>query len=625
MGISGLLPQLRPAMKLISLSALRGERVGVDANVWIHRGTYACAAELALGQPTDAYVHYCRKLCVLLRQNGVFPVLVFDGHSIPAKSITSQKRRTAREDAQFRLDHIVEDVRELEFLVQKSSDAELLQRLGEARYSLEKEAQRAVGVTAEMVERVIAEMRGIEGVEVLRAPYEADAQLAYLAQQKLVSAVITEDSDLIAYACPRVLCKFDPNTSSVQQLAWEDIKEVRPAKGSKHKFSLVGFDSKMFLHMCILLGVDYLEGLHGIGIVTANHLIGFLKDGARAIKHLRVNRIKGVVIPDGYEALFRQAEATFLHQRVWCPTRRCLVHLTEPLPADFEFSVDDCCGPPMSPPEALAWVGCGAEPAAFAPLPVLPAAGAPPPAFDFSRVPRGVPPARSPAKGRGTPRRRDERLPARQAADATDYSVPPPPPPAEWRARVAAQFDDEVAPFAASSPPPPPREEEAKDLCDDLLAMAAAPRHAEAPPAACGGLSCATSRHTTQTAAPRAGVAAQRRTNPFAARAKPKLLPGHAAIPRDPSCERRATPVPLASPPHKRGGGEAEEEAAGGKRRRVEAEESAPTRATRKHTARSSRGEASAAEGTPPLAAAMRRAQASASRSVRRRGSPSEA
>lgn len=36
------------------------------------------------------------------------------------------------------------------------------------------------------------------------APYEADAQMTFLAVSKQVEAVITEDSDLIPFGCPRV-------------------------------------------------------------------------------------------------------------------------------------------------------------------------------------------------------------------------------------------------------------------------------------------------------------------------------------------------------------------------------------------------------------------------------------
>ena len=51
-------------------------------------------------------------------------------------------------------------------------------------------------------------------MEFLVAPYEADSQLAHLAchvppAQGGVAAVLTEDSDLVAYGCPRIIFKCD--------------------------------------------------------------------------------------------------------------------------------------------------------------------------------------------------------------------------------------------------------------------------------------------------------------------------------------------------------------------------------------------------------------------------------
>jgi 5'-3' exonuclease len=43
-----------------------------------------------------------------------------------------------------------------------------------------------------------------DNVEYVVAPYEADAQMAFLARNGHVDLVITEDSDLIAYGCPQV-------------------------------------------------------------------------------------------------------------------------------------------------------------------------------------------------------------------------------------------------------------------------------------------------------------------------------------------------------------------------------------------------------------------------------------
>jgi exonuclease-1 len=46
------------------------------------------------------------------------------------------------------------------------------------------------------------------GVEYVVAPFEADAQLTYLKSQCRLNAVITEDSDLLAFGCNEVINTF---------------------------------------------------------------------------------------------------------------------------------------------------------------------------------------------------------------------------------------------------------------------------------------------------------------------------------------------------------------------------------------------------------------------------------
>lgn len=53
MGIEGLLPLLKSILRPTHVSAYRGKRVAIDGYAWLHRGSYACAAELTLGIPTD--------------------------------------------------------------------------------------------------------------------------------------------------------------------------------------------------------------------------------------------------------------------------------------------------------------------------------------------------------------------------------------------------------------------------------------------------------------------------------------------------------------------------------------------------------------------------------------------
>lgn len=91
--------------------------------VWLHRGAYGCAEDLALGRPTvkcvlpslarsscDAlltrpccagrYVNYAMHRVRMLKHFGVTPVLVFDGGLLPSKMGTEDAREACVDDSQ---------------------------------------------------------------------------------------------------------------------------------------------------------------------------------------------------------------------------------------------------------------------------------------------------------------------------------------------------------------------------------------------------------------------------------------------------------------------------------------------------------------------------------------------
>jgi exonuclease 1 len=63
-------------------------------------------------------------------------------------------------------------------------------------------------ITSEMIHFFILELRSLK-VEFIVAPYEADAQLAYLFQQKRIDVVLTEDSDLLLFGANKCFFKMD--------------------------------------------------------------------------------------------------------------------------------------------------------------------------------------------------------------------------------------------------------------------------------------------------------------------------------------------------------------------------------------------------------------------------------
>ena len=122
----------------------------------------------------------------MFHRHGISVTIVFDGAPLPSKQGIEQQRSKARAESLLRAAEMQSSGRNAE---------------ADALFA------KSVDVTPEMARQVTIALRGI-GVNVLVAPYEADAQLGYLSRNNLVDIVISEDSDLLVYGCNRVLYKL---------------------------------------------------------------------------------------------------------------------------------------------------------------------------------------------------------------------------------------------------------------------------------------------------------------------------------------------------------------------------------------------------------------------------------
>ncbi|KAK4124599.1 hypothetical protein N657DRAFT_644845 [Parathielavia appendiculata] len=306
MGISGLLPLLKSIHRPTELKKYAGETFGIDGYGWLHRGAVACAIELAQGKPTRKYVDFAMHRVRMFKYFGVTPYVVFDGDFLPSKAKTEASRAKRREES-------------------KRLGLELL-RAGKPSQAYA-ELQKAIDVTPEMARHLIEELKKAD-VPYVVAPYEADAQLVYLERQGLISGIVSEDSDLLVFGAKRLLTKMDQHGQCVE-INRRDFCAVR-------EISLTGWTDNEFRHMAILSGCDYLKGVNNIGLKTAYRLIRKHKTPERVVKMLRFDGKHQ--IPDSYLDEFKQAELTFLHQRVFCPKKQDIVLLTEP---ELSVNVDD--------------------------------------------------------------------------------------------------------------------------------------------------------------------------------------------------------------------------------------------------------------------------------------------
>lgn len=320
MGIKGLLPLLKSIQRPVHVKSYSGKKIGVDAYVLLHRGCISCAWDLVHDRPTRRYVEYSMHRIRMLRHYGVIPYVVFDGDYLPSKKGTEEERSARRQES-----------RKIGLRCLAS---------GDSKAALDY-FQKAIDVTPLMARHFIEQLRR-EKFEYIVAPYEADAQLAFLEEQGVIEAILTEDSDLLAFGCHRLLTKMDQYG--------ECIEINRDLFNQVTEINLSHWGAEEFLWMAILSGCDYLPSVHGMGLKKAYALIRKYKTIERVIQIIRLD--KSYQMPPNYGVRFLQAQLTFLHQRVFCPTREMLVMRRDPLiPLDQE--ADYFIGPSYSTALAL--------------------------------------------------------------------------------------------------------------------------------------------------------------------------------------------------------------------------------------------------------------------------------
>lgn len=183
--------------------------------------------------------------------------------------------------------------------------------------------RRCVDITHEMAHELIEQCRSIN-VDCIVAPYEADAQLAYLSKIGLADYVITEDSDLTLFGCTKILFKLDLTGACVLV---ESDKFHLAMNCATDKFTM-----EKFRLMCVLSGCDYVDSLPGIGLAKALKFVTMTEetDIWRALDKIPAYlNMRQLIVTDDYKQNVLKAIATFLHMVVYDPRQRKQVRLND--------------------------------------------------------------------------------------------------------------------------------------------------------------------------------------------------------------------------------------------------------------------------------------------------------
>jgi 5'-3' exonuclease len=275
MGIQGLFALLKDecpeVIHHLEIKSLSGISVAIDISIFFNFFVKSKSDWLVL------FINFLLEL----KKNQIYAIFIFDGPEVPPeKNPEQQKRRDQTNKSIHKLErgkellpYIKGCIERKEFPLSEVIDelkaiigpirAKNLQTEFEDIYSIHSSLITTIEKIQQQTKQILPEYTPIArdfieslGFDHYLAKGEAEALCASMAIEGSVDAVITEDSDVLVYGCPYLICKWRDGECDLISL-----QEVLDGLGLKFQ---------KFRDLCILMKCDYNKG---------NKIVGFPPDG----------------------------------------------------------------------------------------------------------------------------------------------------------------------------------------------------------------------------------------------------------------------------------------------------------------------------------------------------------
>ena len=268
------------------LSQFRYKRIAIDISLYTHK------FKAIRGQ---FWIQMFVDMVACLRRNDIHCVFIFDGKAPVEKEMERSKRKDDRDKIKDRLTHLEFD---LDCYYRTGEISDRLTELYNNRKQKDAPPKRLITASKQVdmkwVEFKIEQIRNqlydvsakdfekakelftILNVPYYTAPFEAEKTCSKLCIDGRVDAVLSEDTDVLAYGCPVFLSKLDIGKETVVCVKHADCIEQ------------MELSSSQFLDLCIMCGTDYNANIPKVGSKTAFKLLrehGSIEDIAIQTNH----------------------------------------------------------------------------------------------------------------------------------------------------------------------------------------------------------------------------------------------------------------------------------------------------------------------------------------------------
>lgn len=283
--------------RALEFRSLNGKKIAIDAMNSLYQ--FLSIIRQPTGQPLkDSRGRVTSHLSGLFYRNinliehGIFPVYVFDGKPHALKRKVLEKRSEVRRSAGEKYQAAIKE-----------------ERYEDARVY----AQQSSKLTGDMIEES-KRLLGHLGIPVIQAPFEGEAEAAFMAISGEVWAAASQDYDSLLFGAPRLIRNL--TISGKRKLPRKNIyTDVRPEIiYLDETLKNLGINREQLVEIGIFIGTDYnRKGIEGIGPKKALALI-------RSNDAKSVISEKGIMVDfdvDEIKALFLDYETSKDYKLKW--------------------------------------------------------------------------------------------------------------------------------------------------------------------------------------------------------------------------------------------------------------------------------------------------------------------
>jgi len=254
----------------IPISTYSGKKIAIDTSI------YMCRYKSSLG---NKWLSGFWNLIMEFSLQNIEMIFIFDAKAPPEKDEERQHRAENREKNKKRVDLILDEFANYKIKYPSFSKETFLQNMTEFSnlYNFF-EKQTDIETFTDVMNHVrklqnsimmiriedfdlLREMLDVMGIVYMNAFSEAEGTCAFLNRNQVVDAVLTEDTDVLAYLSPVMLHNYNIRDNTFVELKLDDILEK------------LSFTAPQFVDFCIMCGTDYNTNIPGIGPQKAYQIL----------------------------------------------------------------------------------------------------------------------------------------------------------------------------------------------------------------------------------------------------------------------------------------------------------------------------------------------------------------